>query len=490
MNFALSTKVDQDKVFVARKSECGTRWDPHYHQPLYADLDSNLTRIGAVSVSSMAYKIFSGITPLSGGDSYSDSLDAVAFVRSGDFNEDGSIDQNKLIRLKPEIHNALMRRSKLAPGDVLFAIVGATIGKVGMFPGGYEANINQAVCAVRFPSDILPAYVHAFFLTPLGQQQIERIKRPVARANINLAEIGSLRLPALAISDQQKVVEALDDAFAKKRKTEAEALSLLEQIDHTVLGHLGIQQMSIPTKDLKDRIACRKAHEVTGRRWDPNYSRFMHRFLKEVAFCPFPIHRLRDFVAAVQYGISERADEDVVGVPMLRMLNLQEGEWDLSAMKYIAMSDLERRPYLLKRGDILFNRTNSKELVGKCNVFDFEGEYVFASYLMRVRIKDELALRPGYVVAYLGSSLGRIQIDAVSRQIAGMTNINAEELRDLLIPLPPPHIQDQICGRVMEIRQMAAALRAQATRELGLAKKDIETLILSRRQAIEAQRRS
>ena len=151
----------------------------------------------------------------------------------------------------------------------------------------------------------------------------------------------------------------------------------------------------------------------------------MKKFVQEVEQCAFPVRTLKQFLALVQYGISERATEEVVGIPMLRMLNLQDGCWDLSDMKYIAMDDHERRPYVLQHGDILFNRTNSKELVGKCNVFDLQGEYVFASYLMRVRMKHNSGLRPEYVVAYLGSSLGRLQIDAVSRQIAGMTNINA-----------------------------------------------------------------
>jgi type I restriction enzyme, S subunit len=147
----------------------------------------------------------------------------------------------------------------------------------------------------------------------------------------------------------------------------------------------------------------------------------------------------------VQYGISELATEERVGVPMLRMINLQSDTWDLSDLKYIAMSEKERNPYLLRPGDILFNRTNSKELVGKCAVFTLSDEYVFASYLIRVRLKKD-SLLPDYVVAYLASPLGRRQIDAVSRQIAGMTNINAEEIRELLIPVPNRTMQEKVAA--------------------------------------------
>ena len=126
------------------------------------------------------------------------------------------------------------------------------------------------------------------------------------------------------------------------------------------------------------------------------------------------------------------------------------------------MNETEKKSYLLEQGDLLFNRTNSKELVGKCNVFNLNGNYVFASYLIRVRLIQGKLL-PDYVVAYLSSSIGRLQIDAVSRQIAGMTNINAEEIRDLLIPVPPMGVQWKVVeawkGAIQKRDQTIAASR-------------------------------
>jgi len=188
MSFVLS-KVGTSRVFLTKKSACGLRWDPHYHQLRFRELEKRLDAINAVPIRSYSDAIISGITPLSGSDAYTEAGDGIAFIRSGDFNEDGSINEGALIRIKPEVHWKLMRRSRLSSQDVLFAIVGATIGKVGIFTGGYEANINQAICAVRFSKGVLPQFAHAFFLTKLGQDQIERVKRPVARANINLQEI-------------------------------------------------------------------------------------------------------------------------------------------------------------------------------------------------------------------------------------------------------------------------------------------------------------
>ena len=76
-------------------------------------------------------------------------------------------------------------------------------------------------------------------------------------------------------------------------------------------------------------------------RWDPNYYRCMGDFRKRVKSCVFPVEKLRRSLALVQYGISERATEEPVGVPMLRMINLQDDTWDLSDLKYIEMTDKE-----------------------------------------------------------------------------------------------------------------------------------------------------
>lgn len=125
------------------------------------------------------------------------------------------------------------------------------------------------------------------------------------------------------------------------------------------------------------------------------------------------------------------------------------------------LSESERENYRLEKGDILFNRTNSKELVGKCEVFREDGHWVFASYLVRVRV-DSNATEPQFVSDFLNTQAGRIQIDRVSRQIIGMTNVNAQEIRDFVIPLPPLNIQRRLVSEMESARGSRAAKLAEA----------------------------
>jgi type I restriction enzyme S subunit len=147
---------------------------------------------------------------------------------------------------------------------------------------------------------------------------------------------------------------------------------------------------------------------------------------------------------------------------MLRMNNLQDDGWDLSDLKYVDLGDAARQVYLLVPGDILINRTNgSRELVGKSEVFREAGEWVFASYLMRLRV-DTTTVLPEFVSTFLNTGAGRMQVERASRQIL-MSNINAAEVRALLIPLPPLDLQQ---GLIEEL------IAARSARDAQLARSD------------------
>src|SRR4051794_40738854 len=82
----------------------------------------------------------------------------------------------------------------------------------------------------------------------------------------------------------------------------------------------------------------------------------------------YPLTPLGEVTSRLQYGISSLASPLPNGYPMIRMSNLQNEGWDFSELKYAELTDKEAQTYKLAPGDILFNRTNSEELVGKCEV--------------------------------------------------------------------------------------------------------------------------
>jgi type I restriction enzyme S subunit len=173
----------------------------------------------------------------------------------------------------------------------------------------------------------------------------------------------------------------------------------------------------------------------------------------------------------LQYGTSVKADADSEnGIPVLRMGNIQEGQLDFSDMKYICPTKENIPKYLLAPGDILINRTNSAELVGKAGLFERQGSFVFASYLIRLRF-DPDAILSRYVVSCINSEIGRRHVVKVKHQVAGQANINSQDIRAMPISLPPLAEQHRIVAEIerrwsveQELETTIAANLARAER--------------------------
>lgn len=202
------------------------------------------------------------------------------------------------------------------------------------------------------------------------------------------------------------------------------------------------------------------------RRADVSYNLLTDEVNRRLAHPRYDLTPISSFEVLLQYGCSKRATEEAVGYRILRMNNLQAEGWALDELKYVELTPAEFATWRLERGDIVFNRTNSKELVGKCEVFDEEGDWVFASYLMRLRVDPDKAL-PEFVTAFLNTRAGRVQIDRESRQIIGMANINAEEIRTLRIPLPKPTKQGELLGHLNAARDARRRKLGDADELLG-----------------------
>ena len=111
----------------------------------------------------------------------------------------------------------------------MIAIVGATIGQVGIYLSDKEANINQAIALVRVKEGINSEYVKEVVSSSIGQLNLERLKRPVARANINLEEIGSIIIPFPDLDKQNEIVNKVKTIRQKVKQLQNEGNALLEE---------------------------------------------------------------------------------------------------------------------------------------------------------------------------------------------------------------------------------------------------------------------
>jgi len=218
-----------------------------------------------------------------------------------------------------------------------------------------------------------------------------------------------------------------------------------------------------PASQLLKRIQAEKARLIAEKKLRPE--KLLPKISPEEI--PFEIPenwkwcRLGAITTDVSYGTSQKAHLEAEGIPVLRMGNITTGgTLAYSNLKYVSpkIKDLPR--LFLESGDIVFNRTNSYELVGKSAVFRNEKPFTLASYLIRVRLFESLV--PEYTAYFINSEICRtefIEPDVIQQN--GQANFNGTKLKTILIPLPPLAEQAAIVERVEALMTTCRALEAE-----------------------------
>lgn len=331
-------------------------------------------------------------------------------------NVDGgfNLNEDKLKYVALEYFND-MTKGKIKEKDILIVKDGATTGKVAYVDDSFpleQACINEHVFLIRVNSTVLPKYLFYYFYSPIGQKNILKDFRGATVGGISTGFIDmNIYLPSKDI--QERTVKILDVAkqVMDKRKEQIKAC------DELIKSQF-IEMFGSP------------ATNPMG--WKEG--------------------TIRDVVTEVKYGTSKPAQEGGQ-YTYLRMNNITyDGQLDLSNLKYIDMEDKELEKYIARKGDVLFNRTNSKELVGKTCVFNHDTPMIIAGYIIRVRT-NELVL-PEYLSAVLNSKYGKETLAGMCKAIVGQANINAQELQDIKICIPPIELQKEYVKLIQQVDKL------------------------------------
>ena len=251
-----------------------------------------------------------------------------------------------------------------------------------------------------------------------------------AMVGANLPRIGQdallgIRVPVPPLAEQERIVNLLDEADQlRKLRTQADSRNakLIPALFHEMFG---------------DPFT------------NPN---------------GWPLHSAGELMAACDYGTSQKANEENRGIPVLRMGNVTiAGELDLEDLKTVELADSELEKQRLRAGDVLFNRTNSRELVGKTGMWDGRFDAVAASYFIRVRFRADVE-HPQHFTTFMNLPFMKRRLAETARGAVGQANINSQELKAITVPVPPLHLQQEFAKRVTEIRDMETAQAANRQR--------------------------
>jgi len=151
--------------------------------------------------------------------------------------------------------------------------------------------------------------------------------------------------------------------------------------------------------------------------------------------------RLGEVCESVEYGTLSKS-QNIGKIPVLRMGNIQDARFNWDNLVY-SNNDDEIKKILLKNNDVLFNRTNSPELVGKTAIYKNEQPAIFAGYPIRINIKKQI-LNADYLIFFMNSRSVRNYGFSIMSSSVNQANINGTKLKQYSIPIPPLSVQKNI----------------------------------------------
>ncbi|WP_442894659.1 restriction endonuclease subunit S [Bacillus sp. 204(2023)] len=367
-------------------------------------------------------------------------------------------------------------------GDILIVKTGASIGKIALIKeqiGDACINPNVALLKnIRINNFYLALYMQTRHFKNALWDKVNSSAQPA----INQASIKTTSIPVPPVNEQKRIAEKVERLLSKIE----EAKQLIEEAKET----FELRRAAILDKAFRGELTRKwrgeNADITTANEWieqinllkegtktkykdqlDSSILEKLYKLPKEWKWV-----RLNDLIEASTYGTSAKTNDDVTGTPVLRMGNIVDGYLELNNLKYLPNNHEDVLKYDLQTNDLLFNRTNSYELVGKTSVIteDVSERFTFASYLIRVRLfyKDFLA---SYVSHYINSHVGRkILLSMVTQQV-GQANINSQKLASLPIPLPSQEEVMEITNWLNNYRELESKQK-----EMILVEENIEAL--------------
>ena len=173
------------------------------------------------------------------------------------------------------------------------------------------------------------------------------------------------------------------------------------------------------------------------------------RFAEMFGDAGWPVATVGSLAVDVRYGTSKKAS-DCGQYVYLRMNNMtDDGRLNLDDVKHIDLNGPELEKCRVVDGDLLFNRTNSREKVGKTVVFHERKPMVIAGYIIRVRLGDRI--RPDFLATYMNLPTTKAMLRSIAKGAVHQANINSRELSAIEVPVPPMELQDRFLSFVAQV---------------------------------------
>ncbi|MFC4623786.1 restriction endonuclease subunit S [Daeguia caeni] len=333
--------------------------------------------------------------------------DGVPWVAISDMTEFGTVTETK-----EKISRAAFRevfRGKTVPAGTLIMSFKLTIGRVATL--GIDACHNEAIIAIH-PRNGVDQRFLGYFLAQVDYDALQ--DRQVKGNTLNQEKIDRIEI-WLPPNDEPKQIADVLDLVRHAIKLQDDGLATAQDLKRAAMRALF-------TKGLRGEAQ------------------------KETEIGPVPesweVVSIGSVATNTQYGLSVRGQPSGA-YPILRMNCQEDGKVHFRNLQFVDLDEATFETFRLRPGDLLFNRTNSIDLVGRMAIVEDPRDAVFASYLVRVSL-DEARCLPAYLNYFMNWPKTQSEIKKLASRAVGQANINATKLRTVLFPLPTVDEQREI----------------------------------------------
>lgn len=399
-------------------------------------------------------------------------------------------------------------------GDVIYSCVRPYLLNVAVIETDFDPPpiASTAFAILNGHGLVVPRYIWIVLRSPFMVECVEENQRGQAYPAINDADFAILPFPLPPLAEQHRIVAKVDELMglcdrldaaragreAARDRLAAASLARLSKPDpETFQADVRFALDALPAlttrpdqiKALRQTILnlAVRGKLVPQDASDEPASELLKRIAKERAYLvkkkeirresaldpiqptevPFDVpaswvwSRIGEAVLFTQYGTSQKSNPSEKGVPVLTMGNVQDGLVVWNNEKRIPETSEDLPALYLQKFDLLYNRTNSAELVGKTGIYLGEdGVRTFASYLIRLR-PSLLSSNPRFLnMAMNTPEFRETQIVPLIKKQTGQANVNGTALKNMLVPLPPFAEQHRIVAKVDALMALCDQLEA------------------------------
>lgn len=355
------------------------------------------------------------------------------------------------------------KRSHVKEENVILSIMGS-VGDIAITPKGFKPTLaNRAVAIIKDIKEVNPYYLFAYLSTNFGQLQISRQKNGGVQERINLDVLSKVKIPKIEESFQIKIEEIVKNAHLTRDKGK----ETFEKAKKVLLEELGLYNFN-PSKELVNIKNFKDSFLTTGRLdaeyYQPKYEEIINAVKTyKNGFC-----NLENLISNYSTGYAYKSETYCeIGIPLIRINNINNGYLDLSNATNIPTKDLNlSEKDIATEGDILISMSGT---IGNTCKVPKGITAVVNQRIMRITPKN---FNIDVLPLVINSIIGQYQLERIGTG-GVQTNISGNDIKNILIPKITTKIQNHIA----ELANESFRLKQQSENLLEIAKRSVEIAI-------------